>query len=149
MKKLIDAYIYRESSKNIEFLILQRAKNKIYAGQWRMVGGKVKENEDYADAALREIQEEIHLTPSFFWVVPSVNTFFEAKTNQILHIPAFAAKAPDSFSPTLDDEHTQYKWISVSQISTHIFWPEQQRLMKMIATLVQNGHVVTEWVLKP
>ena len=95
MKKLIDAYIYRESSKNIEFLILQRAKNKIYAGQWRMVGGKVKENEDYADAALREIQEEIQLTPSFFWVVPSVNTFFEAKTNQILHIPAFAAKAPE------------------------------------------------------
>ena len=149
MKKLIDAYIYRERSKNIEFLILQRANNKIYAGQWRMVGGKVKENEDYAHAALREIQEEIQLTPSFFWVVPSVNTFFEAKTNQILQIPAFAAKAPDLFSPTLDDEHTQYKWISVAQISKHIFWPEQQRLMKMIATLVQNGHVVSEWVLKP
>ena len=149
MKKLIDAYIYRDSSKDIEFLILQRAKNKIYAGQWRMVGGKVKENEDYAQAALREIQEEIQLTPSFFWVVPSVNTFFEAKTNQVLHIPVFAAKAPDSFSPSLDDEHTQYKWISVSQISAHIFWPEQQRLMKMIATLLQNGRVVSEWVLKP
>ena len=51
MKKLIDAYVYRDSSKDIEFLILQRAKNKIYAGQWRMVGGKVKENEDYAQAA--------------------------------------------------------------------------------------------------
>ena len=65
MKKLIDAYIYREVSNEIEFLILQRAENRIYAGQWRMVGGKVKQNEEYAHAALREIEEEVQLRPSF------------------------------------------------------------------------------------
>ena len=59
MKKLIDAYIYREVSNEIEFLILQRAENRIYSGQWRMVGGKVKQNEEYAHAALREIEEEV------------------------------------------------------------------------------------------
>ena len=53
MKKLIDAYIYREVSNEIEFLILQRAENRIYSGQWRMVGGKVNQNEEYAHAALR------------------------------------------------------------------------------------------------
>ena len=79
MKKLIDAYIYREVSNEIEFLILQRAENRIYAGQWRMVGGKVKQNEEYAHAALREIEEEVQLRPSFFWVVPSVNTFLRKK----------------------------------------------------------------------
>ena len=29
---------YTERKHEIEFLLLQRAKNKIYAGQWRMVG---------------------------------------------------------------------------------------------------------------
>ena len=148
MKKLIDAYIYRERKHEIEFLLLQRAKNKIYAGQWRMVGGKVEREEEYAQAALREIYEEVQLTPSFFWVVPSVNTFFEAKSNQILHIPAFAAKASNSFIPALDDEHTQYKWIQKSEITTHIFWPEQQRLMNLIANLVQNKRIVPEWIVE-
>ncbi len=148
MKKLIDAYIYREVSNEIEFLILQRAENRIYAGQWRMVGGKVKQNEEYAHAALREIEEEVQLRPSFFWVVPSVNTFFEKKTNQILHIPVFAAKAPGTFNPTLDDEHTRYKWIRLSEISNHIFWPEQQRLMIMIANLVERKQIVAEWIVK-
>lgn len=147
MKKLIDAYIYREGKQEIEFLILQRAKNKIYAGQWRMVGGKVEREEEYAQAALREMYEEVQLTPSFFWVVPSVNTFFEAKSNKIHHIPAFAAKASSTFTPALDDEHTQYKWIQISEISTYIFWPEQQRLMNLIANLVQNERIVSEWIV--
>ena len=148
MKKLIDAYIYREVSNEIELLILQRSENRIYSGQWSMVGGKVKENEEYAHAALREIEEEVQLRPSFFWVVPSVNTFFEKQTNQILHIPVFAAKAPGTFNPTLDDEHTRYKWIHISEISNHIFWPEQQRLMIMIANLVERKQIVAEWIIK-
>ncbi|MBK98141.1 MAG: NUDIX domain-containing protein [Balneola sp.] len=148
MKKLIDAYIYRESSNEIEFLILQRAKDRIYADQWRMVGGKVKQNEEYAHAALREIEEEVQLRPSFFWVVPSINTFFEDKTNQILHIPAFAAKAPGTFSPILDDEHKRYKWIHISEVSDYIFWPEQQRLMVLIANIVEKKQIVSEWIIK-
>tara|TARA_B100000575_G_scaffold294603_1_gene312032 strand:+ start:4923 stop:5369 length:447 start_codon:yes stop_codon:yes gene_type:complete len=147
MKKLIDAYIYRESSNEIEFLILQRAKNRIYAGQWRMIGGKVKQNEKYAHAALREIEEEVQLRPSFFWVVPSVNSFFEEKTNQILHIPVFAAKVPNTFIPTLNCEHTRYKWIHISEISNHIFWPEQQRLMILIANLVKRKQILAEWII--
>ena len=45
MKRLIDVYVYRMNSGFPEFLLLLRSKNKIYANQWRMVGGKVKENE--------------------------------------------------------------------------------------------------------
>ena len=79
----------RMSSGVPEFLLLLRSKNKIYANQWRMVGGKVKEGETYWEGALRELKEELGLEPDFFWVIPSVNTFYEPSSDQlhqILHL---------------------------------------------------------------
>ena len=84
-------------------------------------GGKVEREEEYAQAALREIYEEVQLTPSFFLGSTLGEYFFEAKSNQIHHIPAFAAKASNSFIPALDDEHTQHKWIQKSEITTTYF----------------------------
>ena len=81
MKRLIDVYVYRLNSGEPEFLLLLRSKKKIYANQWRMVGGKVKDGEDYWMGAQREVKEELGVTPDAFWVIPSVNTFYEA--NQI------------------------------------------------------------------
>ncbi|HCI70754.1 MAG TPA: NUDIX domain-containing protein, partial [Balneola sp.] len=92
MKKLIDVYPYRVDGKNVEFLILKRSSKKIYAHQWRMVGGKVQENEQYWKAALRELKEEISISPIKFWTVPSLNNFYEHSSDSIHHIPAFAAQ---------------------------------------------------------
>jgi dihydroneopterin triphosphate diphosphatase len=95
-KKLIDLYPYRVTDDQPEFLLLKRSKGRIYQGQWRMIGGKVEEGEAYWQAALRELDEETGLVPLKFWTLPSINQFYEAKTDQILSIPAFAAEiAPD------------------------------------------------------
>ena len=89
MKKLIDVYPYRLNEGKPEFLIFFRSSKKIYAHQWRMVGGKVKEGEEYWQAALRELIEETSLSPVLFWSIPSINSFYEASSDQIHHIPAF------------------------------------------------------------
>lgn len=144
MKRLIDVYVYRMSSGVPEFLLLLRSKKKIYANQWRMVGGKVKEGETYWEGALRELKEELGLEPDFFWVIPSVNTFYESSSDQLHQIPAFAAEI-SAQNITLDDEHTHYRWVTVDDIEQMIAWPEQKRLIRLTEQLLRNQQIIPEW----
>jgi len=144
MKKLIDVYIYRLNSGNLEFLLLLRSKKMIYANQWRMVGGKVEQGESYWEAALREVKEELGLIPDSFWVIPSVNSFYEAKSDQIHQIPAFAAEISNQ-EITLDTEHTEYRWVKVDEIEELIAWPEQKRLIRLTDQLLRNQQILPEW----
>lgn len=145
MKKLIDVYVYRWNSGKPEFLLLLRSKKKIYANQWRMVGGKVKEGEYYWAGALREFQEELGAKPSEFWVIPSVNTFYEADTDQVHQIPAFAAHFPSDTSVILNEEHTEYRWVRVDEIESMLAWPEQKRLIRLTNDLLINHQILPEW----
>ncbi|MBO6572427.1 MAG: NUDIX domain-containing protein [Balneola sp.] len=147
-KKLIDVYPYRINGKNVEFLILKRSSKKIYANQWRMVGGKVEEEETFWQAALRELKEEISEKPSSFWTVPSVNSFYEHKTDTIHQIPAFAAKIEWTDERIkLDDEHTGYLWVKADQINEYIHWPEQKRLIRLINDILINQQILPEWII--
>lgn len=147
-KKLIDVYPYRINGKNVEFLILKRSSKKIYANQWRMIGGKVEEEETFWQAALRELKEEISEKPSSFWTVPSVNSFYEHKTDTIHQIPAFAAKIEWTDERIkLDDEHTGYLWVKADQINEYIHWPEQKRLIRLINDILINQQILSEWII--
>lgn len=150
MKKLIDVYPYRKQENNIEFLLLKRASKKIYAHQWRMVGGKVESDEFYWQAGLRELKEELDITPITYWAVPSLNGFYEAKTDTIHHIPAFAAQLDwDSTNKiTLDEEHSRFLWVKASDIESYIHWPEQKRLIQLINELLTNQQILPEWIIE-
>ncbi|MCR9132091.1 MAG: NUDIX pyrophosphatase [bacterium] len=145
MKKLIDVYVYKMNSGIPEFLLLLRSKKKIYANQWRMVGGKVEANEASWQAALRELKEELDVFPEIFWTIPSVNSFYEASSDQIHQIPAFAAELPTSASIILDDEHTEYRWVKADEIDAMIAWPEQKRLIRLTDQLLRNQQILPEW----
>lgn len=146
-KKLVDLYPYRLMSGMPEFLMLKRASGKIYEGQWRMVGGKVQKGETSWQAALRELDEETSLPVVKAWTVPSLNHFYEAKTDSILLIPAFAAEVPPFAEPELDDEHTTFQWMRYDECKKAIVWPEQKRLLGIIEQLVISNQIADEWII--
>ena len=55
------AAIIKENNK---YLIVQRNKNKHLGLKWEFPGGKVKFNESFKDALIREIKEELNITIS-------------------------------------------------------------------------------------
>ncbi len=113
-----------------------------------MVGGKVVEGETYWQAAIRELKEEISEKPSSFWTVPSVNSFYEHKSDTIHQIPAFAAKIEWTDERIeLDDEHTGYLWVKADLINEYIHWPEQKRLIRLINDILINQQILPEWII--
>jgi dATP pyrophosphohydrolase len=147
MKKLIDLYPYKIIDNRPAFLLLKRSSDKIYANQWRMIGGKVKENETYWKAALRELNEETGHKPLKFWSVPSINQFYEPSTDQIHHIPAFAAELNKELEIILDEEHSTSEWIYHDEAESYLHWPEQIRIIVLIHHLITSNKILPDWII--
>ena len=132
--RVVDVYLYRWRDTATEFLLLRRAAAVVYGGQWRMVGGKLKAGEAAWQTALREVQEETGQTPIALWTVPSVNTFYEWAADRVNVIPAFAAEL--ATDPVLNHEHDAFAWLDAEAAATRLAWPEQQRLLRLVADLL-------------
>lgn len=145
MNQLIDLYIYSWESDRLKILLFKRADGKIYQNQWRMVGGKKEGDETSWQAALREMKEETGLEPAEFWVLPSINHFYEHKKDKIHLIPAFAAKIPFNSIIQLNSEHSEYKWVYPEEASHYLQWPEQNRLISLLSTIVLHDNILPEW----
>jgi len=146
--RLIDLYVYRKEGPRLSFLLLKRAGEKVYAGQWRMIGGKVKRGEISWRAALREMREETGLSPNLFWSVPTLNHFYEASRDHIHLIPVFAAQVGQDAEPVLNDEHNMYEWVDVDEAVSRLAWPEQKRIVKCIYSILTDDKVINDWIIK-
>lgn len=152
--ELIDVYAYRRVAGDaapdaIEFLMLRRAPEVIYAGQWRMIGGKIKPGETAVKAAWREFREETGGLSGQFWCVPTVNSFFDFKKNKLHHIPVFAVAVSSHASIKLNHEHDLYDWLRPGAAVSRVLWPEQARIIQLIPELLDTtrGRLPREWIV--
>lgn len=147
MKRLVDVYVYRLEQNEVKILLLKRARDVVYGGQWRMIGGKVNDDEKAYQAARRELHEETGLTAKKFWTIPSVNQFYDHKTDRVYQIPAFAVEVDGNATIELNHEHVDFKWFSGEEISRHIVWPEQRRLIQLLISIVTDNEILKEWII--
>lgn len=136
--RVVDVYPYRLLPEGgAAFLLLRRAAERVYAGQWRMVGGKIRPGEAAWQAALRELREETGQAPARCWVIPSVNTFYEWQHDRLNLVPAFAAEL--RADPVPDAEHDAWAWFTPEAAAARLAWPEQQRLLLLADRLLRAG----------
>jgi dihydroneopterin triphosphate diphosphatase len=141
--RVVDVYPYRRGERCApEFLLVRRASGLVYAGQWRMIGGKVDAGETAWHAALRELREETGLVPVRFWALPSVNHFYEWQRDTVALVPAFAAEV--DADPELDREHDAFAWLPAEAAAARLAWPEQARLLRLAEALLRAGGVPPE-----
>lgn len=133
---LVDVYPYRLTGPGIEWLLLRRSGTVIYAGAWRMVGGKVHEGEPAWRAAIRELREETGLGAAEAWALPSVNTFYDWRADHVLTAAAFAARIDGE--PLLNHEHDEAGWFSVADAIERLEWPEQRRLLRLADKMLRS-----------
>lgn len=133
ISNLIEAHIFREKNRELEFLLLKRASYQYYPNLWQMVSGKIKEGEKAYQTALREIKEETNLIPENLWIAPNINSFYSPDDEYISLIPVFAAKVSQDSEVIISSEHSEFKWVNKDEAKNFLAWEGQRKSVDVIA----------------
>lgn len=135
--RVFDCHVARPTAGGrYEYLLLQRADHKIYAGSWRMVGGKLQPNETAWQACLRELHEETRLPVQRLLTVPYINRFYEWLHDRINDIPVFVAVTSAGAEPVLDEEHSGFAWLGLNEAVERMPWPGQREGLRAAEELL-------------
>ena len=90
-------------------LILKRAnyKGDKWSGYWNFPGGQGEPNESPYETALRETYEETEISSDQYRVVDHVEDRYYTM---------FIGLCKEELVPTLDHEHTEWRWVSIDTI---------------------------------
>ena len=142
--RVIDAYVYRKTMKGIVFLILKRAKTKIYEHLWQGVAGKIEQGEKAWEAAIRELREETSLTPLKLFIADHVSSFYEQHEDRLNFVPVFGIEV-DSQKVILSKEHCDFKWVKLEVALPHLVWNGQKRGIQVVNDMVISNDDRMRW----
>lgn len=132
---IVDVYIFRCAASKIDFLQLLRAGEPL-KDTWHPIMGHVETGETAVQTAIRELQEEVGLTPQDpalrgCWSLEQVHPYYVAAIDCIVLSPRFAVEVAADWSPRLNREHSAARWVSDNSAFT---WPGQKAAVDEIRT---------------
>ena len=142
--RVIDAYVYRTTSAGLLFLVLKRAKTKMYEHIWQGVAGKIEDGETSWEAAIRELKEETGLTPLKMFVADHVSQFYETNDDRINLVPVFGIEV-DSKSVIISREHCDYKWVDLNGALDLLLWRGQKEAIQVVHDMVISSDDRMRW----
>src|SRR5215469_4878011 len=114
VRNIVNALFVRDG----RVLLARRSPRRVaYAGLWSFPGGHVEQNETLIEALVREVREEVGVTPTTFGLIGTI-----ADPNGIATDPAtyhiYVVTAWDGGEPALvGDEHTELGWLTPASAS--------------------------------
>lgn len=127
---IIDVYVFRKQPR-VEFLQMRRAQGAL-VGYWHPVMGHALEGETSPQTALRELAEETGYKPSDLWQLEQPNIYYLASHETIVLSPCFAALVDPDTEPTLNEEHSEARWVDLKEVETSFLWPGQRQAIAQI-----------------
>jgi 8-oxo-dGTP diphosphatase len=95
---------------------LRAPSKKVWPSHWDTIGGRVEPGESLDDALVREVQEEVGVTPTRFGLVAIVQERQPEIYGEALH-HIYAVTAWEGGEPAnICEEHTELKWFDVSEM---------------------------------
>lgn len=143
--RVIDCHVFFRKGDQPYYLLLRRSGDVIYAGSWRMVGGKIENEETAYATALRELKEETGLFASRLWAVPYTNNFYEASKDRVNIIPVFAAEVLLQ-NVVLSREHSEFRWVTFDEARDLLPWPAQIEGLRIVHEFIVSGKPVSPFV---
>jgi len=142
--RVIDAYVFNRKNKEIRFLLLKRAKTKIYEHLWQGVAGKIEAGETSWEAAIRELKEETGFEPVRIFVADHVSKFYEAHGDWVNMVPVFGIEVEDE-EVLLSDEHCEFKWVDFNTAHQTLIWSGQKDGITAIFNMLNSDDDRIKW----
>lgn len=127
---IVEAFIFRRAVSGPAFLQLLRAKAP-QQEVWHPVLGHIESGESALEACLREVFEETGLKvpgPDAInvWQLEQVHPFFLVREDSIVLSPRFVIEVRAVWSPSLNHENRDSRWVGLSDIEKTFVWPGQR-----------------------
>ena len=118
-----------------EWLVLHRSPRQ--GAYWHVVAGGVEPGESDAEAAARELLEEVGLEAELVDLERSFEYAPEpweprAVFGGPFSVACFRADAPAGWEPVLDWEHDEYRWCTVTDALGLLRWPQPRRVLEEV-----------------
>jgi dATP pyrophosphohydrolase len=121
-----------------QVLLLKRAQS--LSGEWCQIAGKIEKDERAWQAALRELAEETRLRPTILYSADICEQFYEPSRDAITVVPVFVACVEPDKNVVLNDEHSEFRWVSFDEAVEMVPFAEQRRVL---------GHIEREFIQRP
>jgi len=139
---LVACWLFRLDARGEpEFLLIRRAADRMFAGMWQCVTGKLEAGERILEGALREVAEESGLGPSDLEAVfdtDVVNWFHHESLDVLLCEAVFAARVRPGAEVVISDEHDDARWLSSDDARLLVTWPAYERAIDFVEWLLAN-----------
>ncbi|RPH03587.1 MAG: NUDIX domain-containing protein [bacterium TMED46] len=142
--RVIDAYVFNRKNNEIRFLLLKRAKTKIYEHLWQGVAGKIEAGETSWEAAIRELKEETGFEPVRIFVADHVSKFYEAHGDRVNLVPVFGIEV-EYEEVILSDEHCEFKWVDFNTAHQTLIWSGQKDGIAAIFNMLNSDDDRIKW----
>jgi mutator protein MutT len=123
-------------------ILLAMKKRGFGVGKWNGVGGKVEAGESYEQAAIRECQEEIGVTPRKLSTVGELHFFDRPDIEHYCHV----YRCDDWAGEPLETEEMRPQWFDVNTIPYDQMWADDEFWLPLLLAgkLFQGTVVVAE-----
>lgn len=129
---LASALIVGEKTIPHKFLLLKRAVTTFFGNEWFHIAGEIEQGESASDAIVREIKEETGLKINNLYSADFCEQFYSVNTDCITIVPAFVAFVDENQKIILNEEHTEYKWVTFSEAISIVTFNCQKKLLETV-----------------
>ena len=142
--RVVDAYVFRQTKNGFRFLLLKRARTKMYEHLWQGVAGEIEKGEKAWQAAIRELKEETGFDPIRIFVADHVSRFYETHGDRVNLVPVFGIEVENG-DVTLSKEHCEFQWVDFETARNTLVWNGQKEGIAAVFDMLNSNDDRIKW----
>ncbi|QHE60525.1 NUDIX domain-containing protein [Rossellomorea vietnamensis] len=112
-------------------LLVKRAES-VLKDEWCYIGGGIEEGEKAWEAAYREVEEETGITNLSLYSANTFDRIYSIEGNYIYIAPVFVGFVPGKQEVALNEEHSDYRWLSFEDAMGIVSLPGNEEVLSFI-----------------